>query len=277
MGKCLVTKLNGSVNNDSLLKLNEFVLYGHSTNKMINGIGGFATKGVSQIKIIGDAYFTDKTGEQNLGKSKSIDISSEGVMYPSSSMDTGTVSYIKSDTEYKVVLSSKYEISRFTGSCNEINRYGLTASVYPLNVNSLKYLNNLDIFECDYAYMHTVLNKNEQLGINGDLSAFENKPNLIKLNLGGFYVNSEVEHVDIHINLTGELKVLASSIKLTSVDVENSDVYGKVEDLLNAMVSNGRKDGDIQIYAAHTNVTYEGKTFTNKIFTFASGSWSVKS
>lgn len=277
MGKCLVTKLNGSVNNDSLLKLNEFILYGHSTNNMPNGIGGLSTKGVSQIKIIGDAYFTDKTGEQNLGKSKNIDVSSEGVMFPSSSMDTGTVSYIKSDTEYKLVLSSKYEISRFTGSCNEINRYGTTAFVYPLNVDSLKYSNNLKIFECDYTYMHTILRKNEQLGINGDLSAFNNKPNLEKLHLGGFYVNSEVEHIDMHINLTGELKVLAKSIKLTSINVDNSDVYGKVEDLLNAMASNGRKNGDITIFANHTNVTYEGNAFNNKTFTFASGSWSVRS
>lgn len=275
MGKCLVTKLNGPVNNDSLLKLNEFVLYGYPTNNMPNGIGGLSTKGVSQIKIIGDAYFTDKTGEQNLGKSKNIDVSSEGIMFPSVSMDTGTVSYIKSDTEYKLVLSSKYEISRFTGSCNDINRYGLTSFVYPLNVDSLKYLNNLSIFECDYAYMHTILRNNERLGINGDLSAFNNKPNLKKLHLGGFYVDSEVEHIDMHINLTGELKVLAKSIKLTSVNVENSDVYGNVEDLLNAMVSNGRIDGNIQIIANHTNVTYEGKSFDRKSFTFASGSWSV--
>ena len=278
MEKCLITKLLGTVNDDTLTKLNEIMLYGHSTTKFKNGIGGMVTLGVEDIRIVGDAYFTDSTGSQNLGKTKHIDINNEGLPFPTATTDTGTVSYIKSDTLYNVFLSSKYEIKRFVGTPWEMNRIGNTCFVFPKNVDVFKYSSNLENVECDYMYTQYNVDKSELLGIEGDISVFANKPNLLRLCVAGYYVNNSNEYVNIHVNLTGDIKSLGTNTKMILVDVQNTDVYGKVEDLLNALYANGKTDGSIQIFANHTlDVTYEGENIDNKVFTFTSDGWSVKS
>lgn len=272
MNKCLVTKLNGVVNNNSLTRLDEIKLHCHGTEKLPNKVSGLVTHGVSEIRLLGDGYFTNKEGTTNLGNTKKIDTSTEGMPFPTEFTDKGTVSYFIG-SEQDVILKGKYDIKRFTGGMG-INRIGNTAFVYPMNVDLFKYSKNLEHFECDYMYMHYLINRNEPLGIEGDLSVFANKPNLLKLNVGGYMLKSE--NVNMHINLTGELKELATSPKLILINVNNSDVHGKVEDLLNAMFQNGRRDGEIQIYADSTNVTYNGEAFDEKQFTFTSSSWNEK-
>lgn len=275
MEKCLVTKLKGVVSNESLPAIDEIILYGHSTTKFSNGVGGLVTKGAKKIRLIGDAYFTDKTGAQNLGKEKSIDTTYEGQPYPNDSTDLGKLSYIKCDNEYQVAISSKYSIERFTGGCDGINRIGNTALVYPYNVDVFKYSKELVKVECDYMYMQYTIDKNEELGLNGDISVFADKKNLEMLHVGGYYNKSE--NVNIHIKLYGDLSSLSNCTKLTSLNVNNSDVSGKIEDLLNALHSNGRNDGELQIFATNTpGVTLNGEAITQKVFTFNTDGWSAK-
>lgn len=272
MNKCLVTKLNGVVNNNSLTRLGEIKLHCHGTAKLTNKVSGLVTYGVSEIRLLGDGYFTNKEGTTNLGNTKKIDTSTEGVPFPDEFTDKGTVSYFIG-SEQDVILKGKYDIKRFTGG-NGMNRIGNTAFVYPMNVDLFKYSKNLENFECDYMYMQYVINRNEPLGIEGDLSVFANKPNLLRLSVGGYM--QKTEDVNMNINLTGELKELATSPKLILINVNNSDVHGKVEDLLNAMFQNGRRDGEIQIFANSTGVTYNGEAFSQKVFTFTSSSWNEK-
>ena len=80
MNKCFITKLQGVVDNTSLLKLGELRI-GFSDNgnpSNIQSIGMGVTNPIS-LEILGDGYFTDSTGSKNLGKKRTFNSPSEGV------------------------------------------------------------------------------------------------------------------------------------------------------------------------------------------------------
>jgi hypothetical protein len=68
MGKCLVTKLQGIVDNDSLPKMGELVILPQE-DKIELSIGFIEG---TTIRTFGDAYFTDKKFAQNLGTTKAL-------------------------------------------------------------------------------------------------------------------------------------------------------------------------------------------------------------
>lgn len=70
MGKCLVTKLNGSSNNTELLRLGEMKISINkidSPNKVTQGFYFVVNKAV-KLEIIGNGNFTDNTLTVNKGK-----------------------------------------------------------------------------------------------------------------------------------------------------------------------------------------------------------------
>ncbi|RHH73337.1 hypothetical protein, partial [Segatella copri] len=71
MRKCLVTKLNGVVNNNTLLKLGEFrikVIDAPSSKRNI----WLKAKKELNLSIIGDGYFLDNTDTNNIGKTLTL-------------------------------------------------------------------------------------------------------------------------------------------------------------------------------------------------------------
>lgn len=74
MKKCLVTKLQGSVDNPSLLRLGEFRIRLDEVNNPTIHTQGFSLEAIKPVtlEIIGDGYFTDDTLTQNLGRTKVI-------------------------------------------------------------------------------------------------------------------------------------------------------------------------------------------------------------
>ena len=69
MGKCLITKLNGSASNDKLLKLGEMRFYFKKEDKYSNVLNhGISLTFVENttISVVG-GNFVDKTDNRNLG------------------------------------------------------------------------------------------------------------------------------------------------------------------------------------------------------------------
>lgn len=102
MGKCLITKLNGSVQNDSLLRIGEFVVKVSKVESPTADSQRFCVRNTkdSQLRIIGDGYFTNETLSENKGKVMDIAANTETLVY-------------YSNGDYEIVVSEKYSLSSF--------------------------------------------------------------------------------------------------------------------------------------------------------------------
>lgn len=109
MGNCIISKLGGSVDNDSLLQLGDMRLYVKSMEDAGYASDANAHKFILKfhsiedspsMDILGDGYFTDSTMSQNLGKSITI-------------ADTSEKTYYVSDGDYEVVVHTKYHLNKF--------------------------------------------------------------------------------------------------------------------------------------------------------------------
>ena len=100
MGKCLITKLNGSVQNDSLLRIGEFCIEVSKVESPTADSQKFSVLNTkdSQLRIIGDGYFTNETLSENKGKVMDIAANTETLVY-------------YSNGDYEIVVSEKYSLS----------------------------------------------------------------------------------------------------------------------------------------------------------------------
>lgn len=122
MNKCLVTKLNGIVNNNAILKLGEMRLKVTSTANP-TGASQLITFNFNkdcEVKIIGDGYITDSNLSENKGKS---------IVIPA---NISTDVYF-SNGDYEVSIADKYSIVVFKGYSNNAS----------INIEDLKYSNGL--------------------------------------------------------------------------------------------------------------------------------------
>ena len=71
MAKCLVTKLNGSVDNNELIRVGEMRIKVESVESPSKDTQGFSLIFTEPtiVEIVGDGYFTDETLNENKGKS----------------------------------------------------------------------------------------------------------------------------------------------------------------------------------------------------------------
>ena len=102
MGKCLITKLNGSVQNDSLLHIGEFCIEVRKVESPTADSQKFSVRNTkdSQLRIIGNGYFTNETLSENKGKVMDIAANTETLVY-------------YSNGDYEIVVSEKYSLSSF--------------------------------------------------------------------------------------------------------------------------------------------------------------------
>lgn len=100
MGKCLVTKVNGVVENNSLLKIGEMRLIMKkiaSPSYMSQGFTATFTEDVL-LEIIGDGYFTDENLSNNTGKTKKF-------------LANQMASFWVSNGDYEISIPNKYAIA----------------------------------------------------------------------------------------------------------------------------------------------------------------------
>ncbi len=215
MGKCLVTKLNGTVNNSSILRLGEMRFKVSKVDAPTEGtqLLGLFVNAPSKVEIIGDGYFTDKTLQENKGKSLSIDSTTNGI-------------FVSSTSDVEVALLGKYAITRINSYYNGQPNDTIYNKNKSFNIDDLKYSTALTTLSLSNAQ------------ISGDIA---NLKNLTALTTLGLY----------NAQISGDIANLKNLTALTTLGLSNTQISGDIANLKNLTalttlgLSNTQISGDI--------------------------------
>ena len=208
MGKCLVTKLGGSVNTDKLLKLGEMRIEFNSVSAPSNKTQGITLQSAKPItlKIVGNGYFTDKTLTENKGNTLSI--------LP----NLMTYIYV-SNGDFYISIPDKYSLTVLSLFAEES---GSDDSVK----NKTVYLDQIE-----YSTLLTILRISSE-NIIGDIDSFKNLTSLTNLNMSKLKnVNGDIDSLKnlsslqiLHFfdsNLTGDIASLKALTSLGTLMTTN--------------------------------------------------------
>ena len=196
MGKCLITKLNGSVNNSELLKIGELrINFGKVQNPTKeNRSLNIKVNKESKVELIGDGYFTDENLGANKGKSLLL------------SPNTNNYIYI-SNNDVAISISDKYAL---TGIFHQ-------AVEYPWNASGDKSHIKYNLEDLKYSAALTNLSA-KSANISGDISALTNLTALVTMDLSNTQISGDIAN----------LKTLTA---LTSMSLSNTQVSGDIANL----------------------------------------------
>ena len=243
MGKCLTTKLNGSVDNSDLLKIGEMrinILPAPNPSKLTQGMDLIFTK-PTQVSIIGDGYFTDENLSANYGKTKTI--TSER--------------FFVSNGNYILSIADKYSL-KLLSPLNR-NVVGDNITLYKsFDITDLKYSNLL--YWIDGA------------SVTGDISAFANSTALTFIGFNNTSVTGDISAFANNTALTtlyfsdtavtGDISAFANNTALTTLYFSDTAVTGDISAFANntALTFIGFSDtavtGDISAFANNTALTF---------------------
>jgi hypothetical protein len=192
MNKCLVTKLNGSCNNASLLRIGEMRVHfakSESPTASTQGKTITFTKD-AELEIIGDAYFTDKTLSENKGKKITIPAES-------------TQGFFVSNADCDIAILDKYSLLRIYNWAYGVPSYGKNVS---FSLDDLKYSTKLK--ELNFSSSQ----------VSGDIASLKNLTALTAINL----VSSQV---------SGDIASLKNLTALTTLDLFGLSITGDIAQL----------------------------------------------
>ena len=209
MGKCLITKLNGSVNNSELLKIGELrISFGKVQNPTKeNRSLNIKVNKESKVELIGDGYFTDENLGANKGKSLLL------------SPNTNNYIYI-SNNDVAISISDKYAL---TGIFHQ-------AVEYPWNASGDKSHIKYNLEDLKYSAALTNLSA-KSANISGDISALTNLTALVTMDLSNAQVSGDIANLKTltaltsmnlsSTNISGNISALANLTALTSMNLSN--------------------------------------------------------
>ena len=242
MNKCLITKLNGIVNNENLLKIGEFRIkidkvQTPSTSNRSLAIG---VNIPTNIRIIGSGYFTDENLSADKGKSLLLNPKSLNYIYVSN--DDITIS-----------IENKYNLTRF--NCNAVQNpwdVGMNHANIHINIEDFKYstaLTGLGLSSTSVsgdiaavknltALTGLVLNSTS---VSGDIAAVKNLTALTGLGLNSTSVSGDIAAVKNLTALTGlalsstsvsgDIAAVKNLTALTSLNTRFSNVNGDISNI----------------------------------------------
>lgn len=264
MSKCLVTKLQGTVNNPDLLTLNECSIefeVTKPTSLSMEYIGSSITYKVDDV--VYNANDVIPTGKHLLKISPKQNLS------------------LLSSNKDGLVM----DLSTFKGTGNMPNFeniWNINRSTYERLAGFKGALSDLSPFDLSEIYL-------ENCDITGSLKDVEKFNKLRVLELIGTKVNcydltpvlNKKDLTDISLKAGSDplnIEPLAALIKLTKISCAYANFTGSVENIAQGMINNGRTSGTLEIFASYSNVTYQGvetnreKTYT---ITFSGSSYTV--
>jgi hypothetical protein len=232
MGKCLVTKLNGAVDNSNLLKIGELrikIVSAPNPSKLTQGMDLQFTE-PTEVSIVGDGYFTDENLSANYGKVKTI---------------TNERFFI-SNGNYELSIKNKYKVSLISGINRNVS--GVNDGKYKsINIDGLKYSNsltwmdiataegNISAFKNAISLLYVALNNTN---VTGDISAFANNTQLSTLhldnikitgNISAFANNTQLSTLNLNnTNVTGDISAFENMTKLAILEINNTSVHGDI-------------------------------------------------
>lgn len=264
MSKCLVTKLQGTVNNPDLLTLNECSIefeVTKPTSLSMEYIGSSITYKVDDV--VYNANDVIPTGKHLLKISPKQNLSllssnKDGLVMDLSTFK-GTGNMPNLNNIWNMNRSTYERLAGFKGSLSDLSPFDLV---------------EIHIQKCD---------------ITGSLKDVEKFNKLRVLELGGTKVNcydltpilNKKDFIEIQLAAGSDplnIEPLAALIKLTNINCSYGNFTGSVENLAQGMINNGRTSGTLRLTASYSGITYQGvetdqeKTY---IITFSGSSYTV--
>ena len=167
MGKCLITILNGSVQNDSLLRIGEFCIKVSKVESPTADSQRFVVNNSkdAKLRIIGDGYFTNETLSENKGKELNITANTETTVY-------------FSNGDYEVVVSEKYSLT-------QVGTYTRTSwkeykGKLSFDIDLLKYSPNISFLAIN------------RTGVTGDIAVLDKLTGLTHLTIDNTQVTGDI-------------------------------------------------------------------------------------
>ena len=198
MGKCLVTKLNGAVNDSSLLRIGELVLEltANSANTEILQLSGAECEYSCEKAHILDTSRVEAHVRQSVKSWK-----------PIKSVDAGT---------YRFHVFNKYGINGILSKADGEKCDGYTF----LNSLTELYLRKVDDFDISALENKTTLKRLQISGnVSGDLACLKALTSLTSLSLSN--------------NVYGDISALKNLTALTSLNLQGKNIYGDISALKN--------------------------------------------
>lgn len=261
MEKCLVTKLNGVVNNNNLLKIGEMRIHISKVDSPTAETQGLCFHATNQcvLTIIGDGYFTDSTLSENKGQTLVIDVIERKDIYVSNGdfdISIGNKYFLKEilfatfgiavpntavnksisidDIKYSTELT-KLRISAIntTGDCTSLNNL---SKLTELKVRNSSIYGDLSVLK-DKTALEFIQVSN--CNVSGDLSYFQNLTNLTALQLHGTSVKGNLSSLSALTKLTyiscdsveGDVSSLNNLNTLTTIQSNKSSITGDISKL----------------------------------------------
>ena len=242
MGKCLITKLNGTVDNVSLPYLGEIRIQVQPVDNPTTDtqVIGIHLDKAAKAKIVGDGYFTNSTLSSNDGKTKEL-ISGRNDLFVSNGnfyvcilgkYDLTTIRFHRIDTmsypSHKgfniegLSYSKKIQVIEMSMSPNIIGDVSALANLTELTKISLSETKvSGDVASFKKLTKLTSLNIQNTKNVSGDISAFAGLTNLDFL--GSYFISGNIENLKnlsklrkvafyFSDNLTGDLSKLPASV-----------------------------------------------------------------
>lgn len=233
MNKCLVTKLNGTVDNDSLMHIGEFrIKLGKVSNPTKDSqLIKLGVTSDTELRIVGDGYFTDSTLTQNKGKKITISRNDE----------VANDVYV-SNGDIELAVMNKYnliEISMPKKQYNTTKSFNLDELQYSthlknIEANSSKVYGDLKSLSKCSKIVSTLLSDSL---ITGNISVFADK-NIGTLNLANTAAVGDISNFKNSSSLSyfyvsdsaisGDISVLGNKNILTYLSIANSALYGDI-------------------------------------------------
>jgi hypothetical protein len=270
---CLLSKLNGEVDNALLPKIGELILHIENqltTFKSPNCFRIWPNVNVPiSVEVIGEGSLSQSADGSNPFTSKTF----------STSTVQGFYFYVSPGT-YDVKFSNKYAMSMeyVPPSCtNDITDFiyvkGNRRVVFGVRsasaVGDAKITGTLSDFtklkqelsgiSCDYCQ-----------NITGDLTDLISIDNTHFFNLG----------LNTARNITGDIKVLGHFMNLTATTLSSQNLTGDLTEMFDAMHANGRTNGTCAASISSSGPTYNGEhpsRMTTYTATFSESGWTLQS
>ena len=234
--KCLVTNYGGVVNNDSLLHVGEFKIKQVKIDSPTSITQAILLNGNNiDVEIKGDAYFTDSTLSDNLGKKQT-------------NVDGKTLYVSNNDCE--IAVTNKYNITSiyFRETKSQWVSFASLSLNKTLLLEDLKYSPNLSVLRAAYIVgdLSNIKSNNITIldsassTITGDISVLKDKTSLSYLSLGNSVTGdisvlkdkTSLSYLSLGNSVTGDISVLKDKTSLFYLSLGNS-VTGDLASLAN--------------------------------------------
>lgn len=249
MAKCLITKLNGQVDNNNLYRIGELRIKFSKVTSPTDKSQGISVSFIkdTKLEILGDGYFTDQALSANKGKTIIVPANIQTKVYVSNS-------------DLYLCIMDKYALNSLSFTPLLDDNTGYYAKNKELNLEELKYstrISKLIIYGSkaygDISSLNNLTNlrylRIDSTDISGDISSLKNPTNLTYLDIG-------------FTNIFGNISALSNMTNLTYLGADSTKISGDVSSLERLvkiqflMLNNVKLSGDVSALDGMTSCLY---------------------